>query len=94
MKLISERLVGVFIIEKLGVPIVAQWVKDLTLSCEDEGSIPVLVQLVKNLILQQAVVKTTYEAQIWCCHDFWVGLRCNSNLTPSLGTSICYGYSH
>ena len=43
-------------IEKhLGVPILAQWVKDLTSIHEDVGLIPGLAQWVKDLVLPQAV---------------------------------------
>ena len=34
-----------------GVPVMAQWVKNLISVCEDVGSIPGLAQWVKNLAL-------------------------------------------
>ena len=37
------------------VPVVAQWVKNLTSIHEDVGSIPGLAQWVKDLVLPQAV---------------------------------------
>ena len=39
----------------MGVPTVAQWVKNLTSIREDSGSIPGLAQSVTNLALLQAV---------------------------------------
>ena len=40
---------------RLGVPVLAQYVKDLTLSPEDVGSIPGLTHWVKVLVLPQAL---------------------------------------
>ena len=40
----------------IGVPTVAQWVKNLISIHEDTGSIPDLAQWVKDLVLLQAVV--------------------------------------
>ena len=42
--------------EEPGVPVVAQWVKNLTSISEDMSSIPGLAQWVKDLALQQALV--------------------------------------
>ena len=39
------------------VPVVAQWVKNLTSIHEDVGSIPGLAQWVKDLVLPQAVAQ-------------------------------------
>ena len=49
----------------VGVPTVAQWFKNLTRILKDVGSIPVLSQCVKDLVLQQAAV--TDAAQIRRC---------------------------
>ena len=52
-------------IDKDRVPIVAQWVKNLTSLHEDTGSIPGLSQWVKDLALQQAAVQVTHAPWIW-----------------------------
>ena len=57
--------------------------------CEDVGLIPDPTQWVKDPVLPQAEAQAADIAQIWCCHGCGRGLNCSSNLTPSLGTSIC-----
>ena len=42
-------------------------------------------QWVKDLALSQAVASVADVAWIPCCCGYGVGLRCSSNLTPSLG---------
>ena len=63
----------------VGVPVVAQWLTNPTSIHEDEGLIPGLVQYVADM------------AWIPNCCGCGVGGSYSSDLTPSLGTSICHG---
>ena len=68
----------------------AQQLKNLTRMHEDVDSLPGLARWVKDLALRE----------LWCRSQMWlrsgVGVAlaeaesCNSNLTPSLETSICH----
>ena len=72
-----------------GVPVAAQQVRNHPASiCDDVGSTPGLTQWVKDLALPQAGAKTADAAQTpRCCG---CDMRsCCSDLTSSLGTSIC-----
>ena len=59
--------------------------------CEDMGSIPGLLQWVKDLTLPQAVVYIADVARIPCCHGCGVGFSFSSDSTPGMGISICLG---
>ena len=55
------------------IPIVVQWVNNLTSILEDAGSIPGLTQCVKGLALLQAAAHVTDVAQICHCCGCCVG---------------------
>ena len=56
-----------------GVPVVAQWVKDLTSIHDDASLIPGLAQWVKDLAWLQAAAQVADAAWIWCCCGCGVG---------------------
>ena len=60
---------------KNGLPIVAQWVKNLTQYREAVGLIPGLAQWIKDPVLPQAAVQVADEAQIWCCCGCCIDIR-------------------
>ena len=66
-----------------------QQVKNPTSILEDAGSIPGLIQRVKDLVLLQAAALVADAARIWPCCGCGVGGSCSSNSPPDLGTSIC-----
>ena len=66
----------------LGVPTVAQRVKNLTGIHEDSGVIPGLAQWLKYLTLLQAAVQTAVSAQIPRCRDCGVGRQLNLQFDP------------
>ena len=74
-----------------GVPIVVQWIKNLTSIHEDGGSVPGLTQWVKGSgVALSSGVDCRYGldlALLWLWQ--YIG-SCISNLTPSPGTSICH----
>ena len=67
-KWLKERLKleAEYLIKKLfGVPIVAQWFKNLTSTHEDVGLVLGLALWVKDLVLPQVKAQVTDTAQIW-----------------------------
>ena len=58
----------------LGVPLVAQQVKNPTSFREDVGSVPGFAQLVKALVLPQIVAKFVDMAWTWCCCGYGIGV--------------------
>ena len=88
----------------LGVPIVAQQVKNLTSIHEDVGSIPGLTQWVQDLVLLGAMVEVAEEAWIPCGCGCGVSWQLYLQFDPSLGTSqsmeslsspnLSYNYKH
>ena len=57
----------------MGVPVVAQFVKNPTSIQEDAALIPGLADRAKDPVLLQAVVQVADVAQIWRCCDCGVG---------------------
>ena len=54
----------------IGVPIVAQWVKNPPGIREDVGLVPRLVQGNKDLAMLQAASYGEDTSQIWCCYGY------------------------
>ena len=69
----------------MGVPVVAQWVKNPTGIREDAGWIPCLTQWVKDLVLPQAAVQVVDVAQIWRCCSCGRGLQLQLQFDPQPG---------
>ena len=72
--MLKERLLILDILKNtFGVPVVAQWKRNLTSIHEDTGSIPALNQWVKDLALLRAMVEVADAAPIWRCRGCGVG---------------------
>ena len=66
----------------MGVPVVAQRVKNLSSIHEDVGSVPGLVQWVKDLALPQAAAQVTDAAQTWRGCGYGVGRQLQLGFDP------------
>ena len=73
------------------VPILAQWVKNLTSIHDDVDSIPDLVQWIKDPALPPAAAQVADVAGIWHGCGCGAASSCSSNLTPSPGTLYAAG---
>ena len=67
-----------FLKNGMGVPLVAQWVKNPTSIHDDAGSIPGLAQCFEDLVVLQAAVQVIDVAWIQC------GCGCGAGLQPQL----------
>ena len=77
--------------DNVGIPVVAHWVTNPTSTHEDVGSIPGLTQWVKDLLLHKLWCSSQTRLRSAVVVAVAVAGSCSSNLTPGLGTSICYG---
>ena len=84
MKISQEQIVYLMI--KVGVPVTAQWLTNLTRSHVVAGLIPGLAQWVKGLVLQTQLGSCVAAAVVQAGGY-------SSDYTPSLGISICRGCS-
>ena len=74
---------------KIGVPVVVQWLMNLTRNCEVAGSIPGIAQGLR--IWHCRELQCRQQTRLGSCITVAVAQGCSysSDQTPSLGTSIC-----
>ena len=77
----------------LGVPVLAQWVKDLALSLPG-GSIPGLAQWVKDPRGPRLWCRLQMQLRSFVAVAVEGTCSCSSDSTPHPGISICCRYSH
>jgi len=73
------------------LPIVGQWVKNLTRVHEDEGSIPGLAQGLRIRHCHELQCRSQMRLTSTVVVAVVQASSCSFYLTPSLGTSICHG---